>query len=267
MGGPARSRPSGALAALPRALGRCLLPVVLSLAAAPVAEAAPKDPPEAPPAPESEAAYTQALVWGASESRGGAERLLADLEARRSEWRGVDLAPGFPKILASEEIGLAPGRLLVVLGFCREAAEIGVPGFLSGIEPGVFAARVAGSPAQSCPSLWPGWRFDKVYRVEARGRTLTAAQFFGNYGWTLVLSLRDRSGRLLASRVASASDYGASSGGAISAAGDAVARSLSYSPPACPGKGWVWGVLAYRIDGDAISESWREEGRLSACSE
>jgi hypothetical protein len=261
MGGPAGRDPAIASAALRLGLGCALL------AAAPAA-AAPKRPPAAPaPAGIEAGAYTQALIWGAAESRRGAERLLADLEARRREWRGVDLAPGFPKILPSEDVGLGPGHLLVVLGFCQEAAEIGVPGFLSGIEPGVFAARVAGEVEQSCPSLWPGWRFDKVYRAEAHGRTLTAAQFFGNYGWTLVLSLRDRSGRLLASRVASASDYGASGGGALGAAGGAVARSLSYSAPSCPGQSWVWGVLTYRIDGDAISESWREEGRLGACSE
>ena len=93
-----------------------------------------------------------ALIAGGGKTKADAEKAAAAIEAKLFHLRFGARQRSFPKVVRSDEVkGLRPGLFVAILGFCEKSSP--VLEALRKIDPGIYARKVQGDFAESCPPL------------------------------------------------------------------------------------------------------------------
>lgn len=191
-----------------------------------------------------QAAELQALILTGAGSEAAATPLLEAAKKRAAAATDVlVLADGFPRLVQSDTVtGLKPGFWIVLAGFCAEASTLDA---LKALDAGAYAKPVQLDAAPSCPRLVEGWSVTTVEAKDATKRTLRGVLFSPGSSsdeWKLYVSLREKTGTLVAERVLEqAKDTRCVSGGGNELrvkAGTLVMKSTDCQMPrGCPNPG------------------------------
>lgn len=151
-------------------------------------------------AAQAHAAELQALILTGAASETAAAPLLEAAKKRVEEAKDlVELAPGFPKLVQSDQVsGLKPGFWIVLAGYCEKDTVLSA---LKALDSGAYSRPVT-VDAAACPKVADG---GEVTTEEAKDSTtkrlLRGVLFSGSSDWKLYASLKEKSGALVAERV------------------------------------------------------------------
>jgi hypothetical protein len=136
----------------------------------------PAAPPVAAPAGEK-----QLIIWGGGATPAEAEKALAEWNSDKKLVAGVlDLASGFPRVVASKDVpGLKAGFHVVVLGACVGPALEKPLRAIQGLRRGAYAkpGALADAPAEACPSSKAGFQALDLERLKQGSQELSLIGF------------------------------------------------------------------------------------------
>ena len=153
-------------------------------------------------AAQANAADFQALILtGAASEAAGAPLLEAAKKRVEAAKDLLAFAPGFPKLVQSDAVpGLKPGFWIVIAGYCEKDTVLDA---LKAIDSGSYSRPVK-VEAGACPKVTEGWSVKTDEAKDASKRTLRGVLFVPDdqgHEWKLYVSLKEKSGVLLAEEV------------------------------------------------------------------
>jgi hypothetical protein len=209
-------------------------------------------------AAQAHAAELQALILTGAASEAAAAPLLEAAKKRVEEAKDVlELAPGFPKVVQSDKVpGLKPGFWIVLAGFCEKDTVLGA---LKALDSGAYSRPVT-VDAAACPKIADGWTVTTEEAKDPATKRLLRGVLFAGSDWRLYLSLKEKSGALVAERVLNeSSDSSCVMGGGeaeLKVKGSALLLKVTdcLKPRGCPNPAAVTLVITLSAADQAIKD-------------